>query len=74
MTDLIIRPWQKQDTQALALIGNNKNIWNNVRDFFPSPYTVTDALQWIAKTATEKPVQNFAIIWNNSVVGVVVAF
>ncbi|MBW0176760.1 GNAT family N-acetyltransferase [Sediminibacterium sp.] len=69
MTDLILRPWQKQDAQALASIANNRNIWNNVRDFFPSPYTVVDALQWIAKTATEKPVLNFAIVWQQQLVG-----
>lgn len=69
MTDLILRPWQRQDAQALAAIANNRNIWNNVRDFFPSPYTVADALQWVAKTNTEKPVQNFAIVWQQQVVG-----
>jgi ribosomal-protein-alanine N-acetyltransferase len=69
MTDLILRPWQKQDAQALAAIANNRNIWNNVRDYFPSPYTVADALQWVAKTNTEKPVQNFAIVWQQHVVG-----
>lgn len=69
MTDLILRPWQRQDAQALAAIANNRNIWNNVRDFFPSPYTVADALQWVAKTNTENPLQNFAIVWQQQVVG-----
>jgi [ribosomal protein S5]-alanine N-acetyltransferase len=69
MTDLILRPWQKQDAQALAAIANNRNIWNNMRDFFPSPYTVSDALQWITKTATDNPVQHFAILWQHKLVG-----
>lgn len=69
MTDLILRPWQKQDAQALAAIANNRNIWNNMRDFFPSPYTVSDALQWITKTAADNPVQHFAILWQQKIVG-----
>lgn len=69
MIDIVLRPWQKQDAQALASIANNRNIWNNMRDFFPSPYTVTDALQWITKSATEKPVQHFAIVWQQKIVG-----
>ena len=69
MTDLILRPWQKQDAQALAIIANNRNIWNSVRDFFPSPYTVADALQWITKAASQNPIQNFAIVWQQQIVG-----
>ena len=68
-TDIILRPWQKQDAQILAAIANNRNIWNNLRDYFPTPYTVTDALQWITKTAAEKPASNFAIVWKQQVVG-----
>lgn len=69
MTDLIIRPWIKQDAQALAAIANNRNIWNQVRDALPSPYTVMDALQWIAHTAQEKPTLNFAVVADGQVVG-----
>lgn len=69
MTDLILRPWQKQDAQALAAIANNRNIWNNMRNFFPSPYTVADALQWIHKTAAEKQAQHFAMLWQQKLVG-----
>lgn len=69
MINIELRRWQKQDAQALASIANNRNIWNSVRDFFPSPYTVTDALQWITKTATENPPLNFAIVVQGQIVG-----
>lgn len=69
MNKIVLRPWQKQDTQELASIANNKNIWNNVRDALPSPYTVMDALQWIAHVNSEKPVLNFAIVCNGKIVG-----
>lgn len=64
-----LRRWQMHDAQALAAVANNRNIWNQVRDFFPSPYTVSDAMQWISKTTGENPPLNFAIVADKMVVG-----
>lgn len=64
-----IRPWQKQDAQALASIANNRKIWNNVRDQLPNPYTVLDALQWMNHIKDHQPAQNMAILNNGMVVG-----
>lgn len=64
-----IRPWQKQDAQALASIANNRKIWNNVRDQLPNPYTVMDALQWMNHIKDHHPEQNLAIVHNGIVVG-----
>ena len=69
MCKIILRPWQKQDAQELAAVANNRNIWNNVRDALPSPYTVMDALQWISHVNSQSPVINFAIVCDGSVVG-----
>jgi RimJ/RimL family protein N-acetyltransferase len=69
MMTVELRRWRMQDAQALAAVANNRNIWNQVRDFFPSPYTVGDAMQWIAKTAEENPILNFAILADKEVVG-----
>lgn len=64
-----LRRWQMNDAQALATVANNRNIWNRVRDFFPSPYTVADAMQWISKTGSENPALNFAIVADKILVG-----
>ena len=64
-----LRPWRKQDAQALSVIANNRNIWNNVRDRLPNPYTVLDALEWIGHTSQQQPPQNFAILVDGLVVG-----
>ena len=64
-----LRVWQKDDAQQLAAIANNKNIWSNVLDSFPSPYTIMDALQWINKESTAQPVTKFAIEFQGNVVG-----
>lgn len=69
MTKIVLRPWQKQDAQELALVANNRNIWRNLRDSLPSPYTVMDALQWIAHANAQNPVCNFAIVYNGKIAG-----
>jgi RimJ/RimL family protein N-acetyltransferase len=69
MSDIVLRPWKKEDAQQLASIANNRNVWVNVRDRFPHPYTVMDAIQWIQMQSNEKPVQNFCIEFNGKVAG-----
>ncbi|MEO8172681.1 MAG: GNAT family protein [Sediminibacterium sp.] len=69
MNKIVLRPWQKQDAQELAAVANNRNVWNNVRDALPSPYTVMDALQWIAHVNQQHPVINFSVVSNGKVVG-----
>jgi len=64
-----IRPWKPEDAGALASICNNKKIWLNVRDRFPHPYTVGNAVEWIQFAKSQKPVQNMAIIWNGKIAG-----
>jgi ribosomal-protein-alanine N-acetyltransferase len=69
MNSIVLRPWQKQDAQDLAAVANNRNVWNNVRDALPNPYTVMDALQWIAHVNDQEPVVNFAIVYKGQAVG-----
>ncbi len=69
MSDVILRPWKREDAQPLAAIANNRNVWLNVRDTFPHPYTVMDAMQWIHQHAIEKPVQHFCIVYEGKVAG-----
>lgn len=47
LEDFRIRPWQEGDETSLAQHANNRKIWRNVRDHFPSPYTMNDAKLWI---------------------------
>lgn len=68
-SSLHIRPWQPTDVGQLASICNNKNIWLNVRDNFPHPYTVTNAIEWIQYTLAQKPIQNMAIVCNGQIAG-----
>jgi [ribosomal protein S5]-alanine N-acetyltransferase len=58
----ILREWQDKDAKSLTEAANNINIFNNVRDLFPSPYTLKDAQFWIRLCQNTKgPVTSFAI-------------
>jgi len=69
MSNVILRPWQREDAQQLAAIANNRNIWNYIRDSFPSPYTVLDAIQWIEKEKGANPVASFAVLYDGQIAG-----
>ncbi len=42
-----IRPLVLSDSVALATLANNKKSWDNLRDQFPFPYTLENAIQYI---------------------------
>jgi RimJ/RimL family protein N-acetyltransferase len=67
--DVQIRPWKPEDAGELAGICNNKNIWLHVRDAFPHPYTVADAVEWIRYTTGQTPIKNMAIIYKGNIAG-----
>ena len=65
-----LRPWIISDAPQLALIADNKNIADNLRDGLPSPYTLKDAQDWLNLILAENiPPRFFAIIINDQVVG-----
>lgn len=64
-----LRTWQQGDESSLAEYANNINVWNNVRDFFPHPYTENDGKAYIEMNATLPYVQNLAIVVDGKAVG-----
>lgn len=42
-----LRSWQSGDEASLVTQANNFNIWLNLRDIFPHPYTLEDAQAWV---------------------------
>ncbi len=50
------------DAEPLALLANNKRIWDCVRDHMPHPYTLEDARAFIERSEEEEPPHTFAII------------
>ena len=45
MTAFTLRPWRRSDAEAVAAAANNPSIAANLRNIFPSPYTLADA-EW----------------------------
>ncbi|NHF58862.1 GNAT family N-acetyltransferase [Flavobacteriaceae bacterium TP-CH-4] len=66
-----IRQLELSDTSQLAALANNKNIWDNLRDYFPHPYTQNDAKFFIELSGKQKPTHNFAVEFNGELCGVV---
>ena len=42
-----LRPWSAKDADRLAVIANNKKIFDNLRDGLPNPYSLSDAHGWL---------------------------
>lgn len=69
-TKYILRKWTLSDRESVAENANNIHIWNNLRDYFPNPYTVEDGEAFIRMvTAKPKPTTDFAIVIDGNAVG-----
>jgi len=65
-----LRPWAESDAPELALLANNKSIADNLRDLFPHPYSLADAIQWLTMVLRQEgPVRYFAIIVDGKLAG-----
>ncbi|MBL8167535.1 MAG: GNAT family N-acetyltransferase [Acidobacteria bacterium] len=65
----IIRRWRPSDKTSLLRHANSYQIWRNVRDRFPHPYTAADADQWLTLAEAEEIPTNFAIVVDGEAVG-----
>jgi RimJ/RimL family protein N-acetyltransferase len=43
----IVRPMKSTDAESLSRHATNHAVWAKLRDRFPHPYTLQDALEWI---------------------------
>ena len=43
----LLRPWRRGDEAALVEHANDREVWLNLTDAFPHPYTLEDARAWI---------------------------
>jgi [ribosomal protein S5]-alanine N-acetyltransferase len=63
-----IRPWKEDDIHSLVHHADNRNVWMNVRDTFPHPYTILDGQRWIMHAQSLGDIQ-FTIVVNGKSVG-----
>ena len=64
-----VRSWRRGDEASLVRHANNRNVWINLRDRFPHPYTSDDAARWMARVLVERPETSFAIAVGDGAVG-----
>lgn len=55
-----IRAWKAEDADALAKAINNKKVQDNLRDGLPSPYTISDAKEYISAMLSSDDNSTFA--------------
>ncbi len=66
---LYLRPWAFGDEPNLVRHANHRQVWRNLRDRFPHPYTDTDARVWVAIVGEMDPLTQFAIEYRGEAVG-----
>lgn len=66
----VLREWELSDKQSLTENANNIHVWNNLRDYFPFPYTPEEGEKFIEMVLQKpKPATDFAISVHGKAVG-----
>ena len=69
LTTCAVRSWKTTDIDSLVKHANNRNIWMNLRDRFPHPYTRRDGLEFLRHAQQQRPETAFAIVVDGEAVG-----
>jgi RimJ/RimL family protein N-acetyltransferase len=65
----IVRSWALSDLDSLVRHANNRQIWINLRDRFPYPYTRANGQTYLRHVRETRPETSFAIAVNEEAVG-----
>ena len=65
----VLRPWRAGDEESLVRHANDRDIWLNLRDQFPHPYTPADAVGWIGFASKPAPPTSLAIEAESQAIG-----
>ena len=65
----IVRSWALSDLDALVRYANNRQIWLNLRDRFPYPYTRGNGRTYLKQMRETRPETSFAIAVDEEAVG-----
>jgi len=72
--NITLRPLDDDDKEQLALLANNKKVWDNLRDLMPYPYTIDNAIFFISLAKQEDPLLTFAIEFDGQLAGIIGLF
>ena|SRR2546422_1751396 len=65
----MIRSWNERDVDTLVKYANNRNVWINMRDGFPHPYTEESARAFLELVSRQDPVTFYAIATPQEAIG-----
>lgn len=71
MKEVTLKRWDISYAERLQTLADNRKIFNNVRDFFPSPYSINDAVNFIQSVQKKDLPNNFAIHYKDEFVGAI---
>jgi [ribosomal protein S5]-alanine N-acetyltransferase len=57
----VVRTYRAEDATSLAKHGNNRRIWENLRDRFPHPFTQANGVEYITHVLQSPDTPSFAI-------------
>ena len=69
LSQCTLRQWRPTDVAALVRHADNRNIWRNVRDRFPHPYTREAAEMWVSLAHQNPYEPSFAIAVDGEAIG-----
>jgi RimJ/RimL family protein N-acetyltransferase len=67
--NISLAPWDDINVEELVLLANNKNVSSTLRNIFPFPYTLDDAMKWKGFQKNLHPSQHFAIMFDSRLAG-----
>ena len=56
-----VSAWNHGDQDRWIALADDYDIWSNLDDSFPHPYTRKDAEEWVALQSSKDPAEHFAI-------------
>ncbi|OIW35430.1 acyl-CoA N-acyltransferase [Coniochaeta ligniaria NRRL 30616] len=62
LPNCLVRAYHPQDAEQMVLAANSPLIAKNMRNTFPSPYTLDSANNWINLATSSPPMRNFGIL------------
>ena len=65
----LLRPLVPADAEPLARHANDRDVWRNLRDAFPHPYSADEARGYIAMAARRTPQTSFGIVVDGEAAG-----
>ena len=66
-----LRRFRPEDVASVARHANDREVWINLRDRFPHPYTLDDARAWIDRLVAQPVATDFAIEVDGRAVGAI---